>query len=69
MRNEVLEETGLVVEVGRLVGVYTTPHRIIEYDDGSRIRQHAFSFEARPVGGPLVGSDETTKFGYLSFEE
>ena len=33
---EVLEETGLVVHVGRLIGVYTNPHIIIEYADGNR---------------------------------
>ena len=33
---EVLEETGLVVRVDRLVGVYSTPHRIVEYADGNQ---------------------------------
>lgn len=66
---EVLEETGLVVSVGRLVGVYTSPHLIVEYADGNRIQPVAFSFEAEPIDGELTTSDETTEYGYFSLEE
>ena len=38
---EVLEETGLHVQVGRLIGVYSNPHRLIEYADGNRF-QHVY---------------------------
>lgn len=34
---EVFEETGLHVRVLRLIGVYSTPHRIIQYRDGNRV--------------------------------
>jgi ADP-ribose pyrophosphatase YjhB (NUDIX family) len=34
---EVQEETGLVVRIGRSVGVCSTPDRIIEYADGNRL--------------------------------
>ena len=48
---ETLEETGLVVRVVRLVGIYTSPDVIIEYADGNRIQPVAFTFEAEiPVG-------------------
>jgi ADP-ribose pyrophosphatase YjhB (NUDIX family) len=66
---EVLEETGLVVKVGRLIGVYSTPHRIIEYADGNRRQIVSHSFEAEVVGGELGLSDETTEFGYFSIDE
>ena len=66
---EVLEETGLVVSVGRLIGVYTSPHLMVEYADGNRIQPVAFSFEAEPIGGELTISDETTEYGYFSLEE
>src|SRR5436190_11343490 len=33
---EVWEETGLVVRIMRLVGVYSTPHRIVTYPDGNQ---------------------------------
>ena len=32
---EILEETGLVIRVVRLIGVYSSPHHIIEYADGN----------------------------------
>ena len=66
---EVLEETGLIVRVGRLVGVYTTPNMVIVYSDGNRIQPVAFSFEAQAIGGELSLSDETTEYGYYSVDE
>ena len=66
---EALEETGLVVEAGRLFGVYTTPDRIIEYANGNRHQSVSLNFVAVPVGGELGLSDETTDVGYFSAEE
>jgi ADP-ribose pyrophosphatase YjhB (NUDIX family) len=66
---EVFEETGLHVEVTRLIGVYTTPHRITTYDDGNRWQLVSFSFVARVTGGTPGLSNETTEYGYFSPEE
>jgi len=66
---EVLEETGLVVRVGRLVGVYTTPNLIVQYADGNRFQPVALNFEAEPIGGKLTLSNETTETGYFSMDE
>ena len=66
---EVLEETGLVVRVGRLAGVYSTPHMIVEYPDGKRIQPLSLNFLAEPIGGELGLSDETTDVGYFTREE
>src|SRR6185503_2753460 len=66
---EVEEETGLKVKVGRLIGVYSTPHRIIEYADGNRIQFVSHSFEAEVIGGELTLSDETTEYGYFTVDE
>ena len=66
---EVLEETGLVISVGRLIGVYSTPHRITEYADGNRKQALDLVFEAVRVGGELTVSDETTEVGYFSLEQ
>ena len=63
---EVLEETGLDVQVTRLVGVNTSPDIMVEYPDGNRIQPVAFSFEAVVVGGELGLSDETAEFGYFA---
>ena len=59
---ETKEETGLDVEIVRLVGVYSDPNRVLEYADGNRFHLVALSFEARVVGGELAPSDETTEF-------
>jgi len=66
---EVWEETGLRVEVLRLIGVYSDPHRVIIYPDGNKVHIVALSFEAKVTGGELGLSDETTEFGYFSLEE
>lgn len=63
---EVEEEMGLRVRITRLIGIYTTPHRIIAYPDGNRYQIVALSFEAVVTGGELRLSDETTEFGYFT---
>ena len=60
---EVMEETGLQVQVTRLIGVYTTPDMLIEYLDGNKVQPVSFSFEAEITGGELGLSDETIDFG------
>ena len=66
---EVREETGLDVQVTRLVGVYTRPDIMVEYADFNRIQPVAFSFEAEVTGGELRLSDETTEYGYFTVDE
>ena len=66
---EVEEETGLQVEIRRLIGVYTTPHELVVYRDGNKIQLVALCFEAEIVGGELRLSCETTEYGYFSYQE
>ena len=66
---EALEETGLQVQVRRLIGVYTNPHVAVEYADGNRWQFVALFFEADAIGGALSGSEESTEVGFLSREE
>ena len=66
---EVEEETGLQVTIKRLIGVYTTPHELIVYQDGNRFQLVALCFEAEIVGGELRLSCETTEYGYFSYQE
>jgi len=65
---ESMEETGLEVRVTRLVGIYTSPDQIIEYEDGQRCQAVAMTFEAEVAGGELRLSDETTNHGYFPVE-
>ena len=66
---EVMEETGLQVQVTRLIGVYTTPDMLIEYRDGNKVQPVSFSFEAEITGGELGLSDETIDFGWYTVAE
>ena len=65
---ETLEETGLQVRVTRLVGIYTDPDAIVEYEDGNRYQALDLTFEADVIGGEPVLTDETTDFGYFSVD-
>lgn len=66
---EVEEETGLQVTIKRLIGVYTTSHELIVYQDGNKFQLVALCFEAEIVGGELRLSCETTEYGYFSYQE
>jgi ADP-ribose pyrophosphatase YjhB (NUDIX family) len=66
---EVWEETGLHVQVSRLIAVYSTPHKLLEYPDGNRIQLVVLHFLAEPVGGNLRVSNETTELKYYSRNE
>ena len=66
---EVWEETGLRANVTRLIGIYTNPHFIVEYEDGNQHQIVALSFQVEVTGGKLGISNETTDAGYFSREE
>ncbi|MBB6171739.1 8-oxo-dGTP pyrophosphatase MutT (NUDIX family) [Nocardiopsis mwathae] len=63
---EVKEETGIDVEIVGLVGTYTDPRHIIAYDDGEVRRQFNICFRARPIGGTLRVSAESTEVHWIS---
>src|SRR5690349_9892286 len=48
---EVREETGLEVEITRLIGTYTDPRHVIAYDDGEVRQQFSLCYEARWLSG------------------
>ncbi len=66
---EVLEETGLVVRVIRLTGVYSNPDRVIVYPDGEKAHVVVLNFEVEQVGGSLGLSSETTDARYFPVSE
>lgn len=63
---EVYEETGLQVEVKRLIGVYTNPHLLLEYPDGNRWQLVILHFEAQMIAGRLTPSDESTELQFYT---
>ena len=66
---EVLEETGLAVEVERLIAVYSNPDMLLYYGEDHQYQVISFHFEAIATGGELGLSDETTDVGYFSLDE
>ncbi len=66
---EVYEETGLQVQVVRLIGVYSSPDFLVEYPDGNRVQGVALNFEARVMKGRPRISAETTDLNYFLPEE
>ncbi len=66
---EVREETGLVVRVTRLIGVYTSPHVLLEYGPDRREQMVGLCFAAEPAGGALGLSEETTAASYFTRAE
>lgn len=59
VRREVMEETGIAVEVTGLVGVYSDPEHVIEFTDGEVRQEFSICFRAEPAGGDPRTSDES----------
>lgn len=68
-RREVLEETGLTVEIVRLSGIYTSPDHVTRYRDGETVQVVALCFEAVVTAGSPGLSDETIDVGWFTSEE
>ncbi|MFB7655229.1 MULTISPECIES: NUDIX domain-containing protein [unclassified Streptomyces] len=58
---ETREETGLDVAVVGIVGTYSNPRHVFAYDDGEVRQEFSICFLARPVGGQLAVSSESTE--------
>ncbi|MFF4790768.1 NUDIX domain-containing protein [Streptomyces sp. NPDC001276] len=56
---EVLEETGIHVDVVGLVGIFTDPEHVIAFADGEVRQEFSLCFRARPVGGEIKVSAES----------
>lgn len=64
---ETREETGIKCEITGLVGIYTNPRHVILYTSNGEVRQEfSIAFTARPVGGELRPSSETSEPRWVS---
>ena len=64
---ELKEETGLDVEVGRLIGIYTDFD--MQYSNGDKAQSICVAFELTVVGGELsCDKDETLELKYFSLD-
>jgi glycerol-1-phosphatase len=63
---EVREETGLVVTVSRLIGVYSDPAiTSMRYPDGQSVQYVVSLFECRVIGGTLAHDHESLELGWF----
>ena len=67
LTREVLEETGLVVVSTELVGVFSDPSRIVEYDDGNVYRLLTLAFAVAVAPGTPRVSDESLELRFVPF--
>jgi 8-oxo-dGTP pyrophosphatase MutT (NUDIX family) len=67
---EVTEETGVVVRVTGLLGLYTDPGHVMVYPTGEVRQQFAVCFHAVPLAGdPRPDGDETVDAAWISAGE
>jgi ADP-ribose pyrophosphatase YjhB (NUDIX family) len=66
---EVYEETGLRVEVKRLISIYTNPHLLLEYPDGNRWQLVILHFETSIIEGKLTPSEESPELQFYALPE
>lgn len=59
VQREVMEETGIDVQVTGMIGVYSDPTHVIEFTDGEVRQEFSICFRATPTGGTLRTSDES----------
>ena len=68
-QREVWEETGLNIQVKRLVGVYSHFDQLVVYPDGNKAQIVALHFEVQVLDGSPTLGNETTEFGYFTLAE
>jgi 8-oxo-dGTP pyrophosphatase MutT (NUDIX family) len=67
---EMWEETGLVVEPIRILGIYGGPEFVVTYPNGDRTSYLMTVFECRPVSGEArPDRHEIAEIGYFSREQ
>ncbi|WP_329788691.1 NUDIX domain-containing protein [Lentzea sp. DG1S-22] len=66
---EVLEETGINVEVTGLIGLYSNPAHVIAYDDGEIRQEFSICFRARAVSGDLRTSAESKEVLWVDLDQ
>lgn len=63
---ETREETGVLVELTGLLGVYSDPGHIVQYGDGEIRQEYELIFLARPIGGNPTANDEASDVRWVA---
>ncbi|NMO90611.1 NUDIX hydrolase [Actinomycetospora sp. TBRC 11914] len=66
---ETWEETGYVVEVDDLVGIYSNPGHVMAYDDGEVRQEFSICFRAHVVSGEARTSNESSEVVWVEPSE
>jgi ADP-ribose pyrophosphatase YjhB (NUDIX family) len=66
---EVREETGLLVEPERLVGIYSNPKHVIAFNDGEVRQEFSLCFTCHMLGGELHTSEESSELAFFPPKE
>lgn len=68
-QRETKEETGIIIDIVGLVGLYSDPGHVIEYDDGEVRQEFSICFYGTPAGGELETSNESSEASWVQLEE
>lgn len=63
---ETLEETGVLVEVTGLLGIYSDPAHIVAYTDGEIRQEYEVILTGRPVSGEPAANDEASAAAWFT---
>ena len=63
---ETHEETGVLVEVVGLVGIYSDPAHIVAYTDGEVRQEYEVTLLARPIGGAPAVNEEASDVRWVA---
>jgi 8-oxo-dGTP pyrophosphatase MutT (NUDIX family) len=66
---EVKEESGLDVVIDALIGIYSNPRHVVEYQNGELRQQFSVCFACHPLSNDVATSSETSEVGFFSVEE
>ncbi len=66
---ETKEETGLDIELTRLLGIYTDPAHVIAYEDGEVRQEFNITYYGKVVGGQIEVSSESTEVRFVHPDE
>jgi 8-oxo-dGTP pyrophosphatase MutT (NUDIX family) len=69
VQREVMEETGIKVQVTGLIGVYSDPDHVIEFTDGEVRQEFSICFRADPTGGKPRTSNESKEVLWVAPED
>jgi 8-oxo-dGTP pyrophosphatase MutT (NUDIX family) len=63
---ETQEETGVLVEVTGILGIYSDPAHIVVYSDGEIRQEYEVILLGRPVSGTPAASEEASDAGWFT---